>query len=59
MKSNPPNAGQVAARKRNWRLKQLKSSITILKGFLPDYDFSEIENGSKRAIDRCWKECSK
>lgn len=54
----PPTEKQVAARKRNWDLYQLKSAVFQLKRLLPQAELHKLysmEKAAKESIDARWK----
>lgn len=53
-----PTLKQIAARKRNWKIAQLKGACAILRGFIPRNlapQLRDLEEAAKVAIDRRWK----
>ena len=51
-----PTAKQIAARKRNWKLLQLKSAMLTLKQYFPNSTIlPKYEEKAKRKINDEWK----
>ena len=51
-----PSKKQIAARKRNWKLGQLKNAIAILKEYFPNSSIlPRYELKAKRKIDSQWE----